>query len=58
MTPYRKKLIEVALPLAKINEAAAREKVDPPRPSVYSTSLVGAPAACGVSGGALRFPRR
>src|SRR2546430_2052800 len=24
--PYRKKLIEVALPLAKINEAAAREK--------------------------------
>ncbi len=25
-TPYRKKLIEVALPLAKINEAAAREK--------------------------------
>lgn len=26
MTPYRKKLIEVALPLAKINEAAAREK--------------------------------
>ena len=26
MLPYRKKLIEVALPLAKINEAAAREK--------------------------------
>jgi putative DNA methylase len=26
VTPYRKKLIEVALPLAKINEAAAREK--------------------------------
>jgi putative DNA methylase len=26
MTPPRKKLIEVALPLAKINEAAAREK--------------------------------
>src|SRR5262245_38312297 len=26
MTPYRKKLIEVALPLARINEAAAREK--------------------------------
>src|SRR5881409_2186741 len=25
-TPYRKKLIEVALPLAKINEEAAREK--------------------------------
>jgi putative DNA methylase len=25
-SPYRKKLIEVALPLAKINEAAAREK--------------------------------
>src|SRR5258707_13515169 len=24
--PYRKKLIEVALPLVKINEAAAREK--------------------------------
>lgn len=24
--PYRKKLIEVALPLAKINEAAARAK--------------------------------
>jgi len=26
VTPYRKKLIEVALPLAKTNEAAAREK--------------------------------
>src|SRR5262245_10544618 len=26
MAPYRKKLIEVALPLAKINEAAAKEK--------------------------------
>src|SRR5213595_2245846 len=26
MTPYRKKLIEVALPLAKINQASAREK--------------------------------
>src|SRR5213593_1758323 len=26
-TPYRKKLIEVALPLAKINEEAAREKL-------------------------------
>src|SRR6266852_671926 len=26
MTPYRKKLIEVALPLEKINVAAAREK--------------------------------
>jgi putative DNA methylase len=26
MTPYRKKLIEVALPLARINEAAAKEK--------------------------------
>jgi hypothetical protein len=29
MTPYRKKLIEVGLPLAKINEAAARLRGDP-----------------------------
>ena len=53
MTEYRKKLIEVALPLEAINEASAREKVDQARASLDTASVVGAAAAGGVPGGAV-----
>ena len=38
--PYRRKLIEVALPLEAINTESAREKIHPPRPSYYAESSI------------------
>ena len=53
---YRKKLIEVALPLDEINYHAAREKsIRHGHPST-TTPLVGTTTAGGVSGSAVRLP--
>jgi putative DNA methylase len=41
MTTYRKKLIEVALPLEAINKASAREKSIRHGPPQHLASLVG-----------------
>ena len=57
MTEYKKKLIEVALPLEAINQPASREEVNSGKP-IDAASLVGAPAAGALPGGALRFARR
>ena len=51
---YRKKLIEVALPLDAINEESAREK-SIRTGTLNPASLVGAPTPSSVPGGALRF---
>jgi len=37
---YKKKLIEVALPLEAINKESAREKEHPPRTSKHASSVV------------------
>ena len=47
----RKKLIEVALPLAEINKESAREKIHPPRASVplhlwWSKPVIYLPGRC------------
>ena len=51
---YKKKLIEVALPLEAINMAVGAGEVDPPRASEHAASVVGAAAAGGGTGGDLR----
>ena len=49
---YRKKLIEVSLPLEAINIASAREEIHPAWTSLHVAFVVGAPTAgslpCGV----------
>jgi hypothetical protein len=50
--PYRKKLIEVALPLDAINRASAGE-IDSARAPEHAASLVDAAAAGGSAGGDL-----
>ena len=52
---HRPKLIEVALPLAAINAAAAREKSIRHAASLYFASLVGSPSVGGDAGGDLGF---
>ena len=54
----KKKLIEVALPLEAINKESAQREVDPSRPPLDATSLVGAAASCGLPGCAVRFAGR
>ena len=51
---YRKKLIEVALPLEAINKASRAGEVDPARAPVHAAPVVGAAAAGGGAGGDLR----
>ena len=51
---YRKKLIEVALPLDAINKASAPGEVDPARAPEHAAPVVGAAAAGGGAGGDLR----
>ena len=58
MTEYKKKLIEVALPLEAINRESAREKSIPPRPPLDAAPLVGAPATGGLPRRAVRLARR
>ena len=56
--PYRKKLIEVALPLKAINEASAREKsIRHGHPSTLHLWWCGE-AVGGASGGAVCVARR
>ena len=50
---YKKKLIEVALPLEAINKASAKGEIDSTRPSEHVASLVGTAAACGGVSGVL-----
>jgi hypothetical protein len=50
----KKKLIEVALPLEEINKGGGQREVRPARASERASSLVGATAASGVPGGAVR----
>ena len=50
---YKKKLIEVALPLEAINIASRAREIHPPRPSEHAAPVVGAAAAGGGAGGDL-----
>ena len=54
MTSYRKKLIEVALPLEGHQRSLGGEKLNPAWASKHFASVVGAAAAGGVSGRAIR----
>ena len=58
MTPSRKKLIEVALPLDAINAASARGEVDSARASKYAAFVVGAAAVGRGAGGDFRADGR